>query len=469
MTVDNLAHVSDGSTQASKGRILIVDDDVPMGELLVQGLAKLGYHADATCRPETVLARVMEEPFDAVVTDLRMGGMTGLELCRCLLAYDPHLPVIVLTAFGDFSAAVEAVRAGAYDFLSKPVNLDVLALALSRAATQQRLRRRVRSLQASLDTATGFGDIIGTSAAMQRVYDLLSRIASSRSSVLVTGESGTGKELVARALHRRGPYADGPFVAINCAAMPEALLESELFGHERGAFTDAKTSRPGLFVEASGGTLFLDEVGELPLGLQAKLLRALQERCVRPVGGRKEIPFDVRIVSATNRDLEAAVEQKRFREDLLFRINVVEVALPPLRARGNDVLLLAQHFVLAFAKQANKEVTGLMPETAERLLNYGWPGNVRELQNAIERSVALTTTERLAPADLPPKILDHPRVSDPGELVTLEEAERRHILRVLEASGGSKTVAARTLGLDRTTLWRKLERYRSAKRGVESA
>jgi transcriptional regulator with PAS, ATPase and Fis domain len=323
----------------------------------------------------------------------------------------------------------------------------------------------VKRLRATLASANGFGELVGSSPAMQRVYALLARVADSESSVLITGESGTGKELVARALHHSSPRHGGPFVAINCAAMPESLLESELFGHEKGAFTDARSARAGLFVQATGGTLFLDEIGDLPLALQPKLLRALQERQVRPVGGRKEVPFDVRIVAATNRDLETAIDEGRFREDLYFRIDVIEVALPPLRARGNDVLALAQNFLVRFSEKAGKGVVGLMTPVAKHLIDYDWPGNVRELHNVIERAVALATHDHITVDDLPEKVLrvKKPRVPlpiDAEDLVSLEEMERRYIHHVLEASGGSRTVAARTLGLDRSTLWRKLERLR---------
>ncbi len=300
---------------------------------------------------------------------------------------------------------------------------------------------------------------------MAALYDLIERVAASESTVLVTGESGTGKELVARALHGRSPRRRGPFVALNCAAMPEALLESELFGHARGAFTDAKSARLGLLAQADGGTLFLDEIGEMPIGVQPKLLRAVQERRFRPVGSDAETAFDARILAATNRDLEAAVEEKRFREDLYYRINVIRLDLPPLRSRGTDVLLLAQHFVVAHAARAGKDVTGIAPATAEKLLAYSWPGNVRELSNCVERAVALTRYAELTVDDLPPKVRDHRAANvvvatdDPAELVALEEVERRYILRVLEALGGNKTRAAQVLGLDRKTLYRKLDRY----------
>jgi two-component system response regulator HydG len=323
----------------------------------------------------------------------------------------------------------------------------------------------VERLRRAVEEAGGFGDLVGTSAPMRKVYDLLARIAESDASVLISGESGTGKELAARALHRQGPRSAGPFVAVSCSAIPEGLLESELFGHVRGAFTDARFTRAGLFVQASGGTLFLDEIGDLPLGLQPKLLRALQERTVRPVGAESEVPFDVRLIAATNRDLRRAVEKHEFREDLFFRLAVIQIELPPLRARGNDVLSLAHHFVTRFAEQAGKRVRCCSQAAAERLLAYPWPGNVRELQNAMERAVALTRRDEVAVEDLPDIIRGfrgRARVhgEGSGELMPLAEIERRHILRVLDAVGNDRTRAARVLGVDRKTLYRKLARYK---------
>jgi DNA-binding NtrC family response regulator len=446
---------------ANKGKVLLVDDDAAMGDYLVQGLGLAGFMPVSVSSGEQALGRLDEEDFDVVVTDLRMKGMSGIELCHQVRDRTAELPVIVLTAFGDYEAAVEAVRGGAYDFLAKPVKLDVLELALTRAVERRRLGRQVQTLQHSLGQS-GFGNFVGQSPPMRKVYDLLARVASSEASVLVTGESGTGKELVARALHAEGSRRAGAFVPINCAAVPETLLEGELFGYEKGAFTDAKTAKAGLFVQANGGTLFLDEIGELSLSLQAKLLRALQERVVRPLGGSKEIPFDVRLVTAANRDLEAAIEERRFREDFYFRINVVEVRLPPLRTRGNDILALAAHFLKQFVERTKRPILGMTPEVGEKLLSYPWPGNVRELENVMERAVALTTRDHITVEDLPERIARHKRsqlvLTDETELVTLEEMEKRYIFQVLQAVGGNRSVAAKTLGLDRTTLWRKLER-----------
>jgi len=447
------------------GRVLVVDDDRGMCEMLAAGLGKLGFAVTWRTAAAEALDVLAASEVDVVVTDLNMRGMNGIELCERIVANRPDLPVIVITAFGSLESAVAAIRAGAYDFVTKPLDVDALALALGRAVQHRTLREEVKRLRRVVEETRWYGELLGTSPAMQRVYSLLDRIVDSSASVLITGESGTGKELVARTLHQRSARRAGPFVGVNCTAMPEALLESELFGHARGAFTDARSARKGLFLQAHGGTLFLDEVGDLPLALQPKLLRALQERKVRPVGSDEEVAFDARIVAATNRDLESAVEEGRFREDLYFRINVIHVPLPPLRARGGDVLLLAQHFIDHHAAQAGRRVIGLSPAAAERLVAYTWPGNVRELQNCIERAMALTQYERIAVEDLPEKIRRYHRSQvliasdDPSELVPLEEVERRYILRVMEAVGGNKTLAAQVLGVGRKTLYRKLEQY----------
>jgi len=447
------------------GRILIVDDELEMCDVLRDGLGRRGFEVTATTSPTQAFPMLAEGQFDVAVTDLNMREMSGLMLCERIVANRPDIPVVVITAYGSFETAVASIRAGAYDFITKPVDLNLLSMTIDRAVTHRALREEVKALRQKLAAGAPFGELLGASPAMAGVTDLLSRVAEADASVLITGESGTGKEVVARALHARGRRAAGPFVAVNCAAMPESLLESELFGHARGAFTDAKTSRQGLFLQADGGTLFLDEIGEMPLGLQPKLLRALQERRVRPVGGDAEIAFDARLVAATNRDLETAVEERRFREDLYFRINVIQVDLPPLRARGNDVLLLAQRFLQQHASRSGKPVSGLSPQAAEKLLAYAWPGNVRELQNCIERAVALTRMQEISVEDLPDRIRAY-RASqliiatdDLGQLVPMEEIERRYVLRVLDAVGGNRGQAAKILGFDRKTLYRKLERW----------
>ncbi|NOJ80974.1 sigma-54-dependent transcriptional regulator [Myxococcus xanthus] len=453
------------------GRVLVVEDEREMRAMLEKGLTRRGFTPVALPSADEALVRLAAEDFDVVLTDLRMPGMDGLALCERIALNRPDIPVVVVTAFGSLETAVAAIRAGAYDFVTKPIDVDALVLVLERAVQHRALREEVRRLRQELGRREDSGTVVGESPAMKQAYALIDRVADLDSTVLITGESGTGKEVAARAVHTRGRRKDGPFVAINCAAMPEALLESELFGHAKGAFTDAKAARTGLFVQANGGTLFLDEVGELPLTLQPKLLRALQERTVRPVGGDTEVPFDARIVAATNRDLELAVEEDRFREDLYYRLNVIGVELPPLRARGNDVLALSQRFIEQFASRTGKRVLGLSPGAAQRLLAYGWPGNVRELQNCLERAVALTSFEEITVDDLPERVRNYsqprvvPETQDASELVTLEQLERRYIHRVLEAVGGSRTLAARILGVDRKTLYRKLERDDDTRKG----
>ncbi|HEY2736556.1 MAG TPA: sigma-54 dependent transcriptional regulator, partial [Polyangiales bacterium] len=448
-----------------KGRALIIDDEPSMCELLAVGLKKRDFDPVCVTSAAAAVDLLAAEDFDVVVTDVNMRGLDGIELCKHVVSNRPDVPVIVITAFGSMETAIAAMRAGAYDFIPKPVDLDTLQLALERGIGHHRLRTEVKRLREAVAATQRSGNMRGASAPMKQVYDLIDRVAQTDASVLITGESGTGKELVAQALHQRSARSSGPFVAINCAAMPDTLLESELFGHVKGAFTDARSSRAGLFVQASGGTLLLDEVGELSLALQPKLLRALQERKVRPVGGDSEVPFDARIVAATNRDLETAALEHRFREDLYYRINVIHIDVPPLRARGPDVLLLAQHFVLQFASTFGKQVKGLSKPAAEKLSAYSWPGNVRELQNCMERAVALTRFEEILVEDLPDKVQSYKRSQvvldsgDPSELVSLDELERRYILRVLEALNGNKTLAAQTLGLDRKTLYRKLQQY----------
>jgi DNA-binding NtrC family response regulator len=448
-----------------KPRILIVDDERSMCDLLEADLRLREFAPCCFTSAEAAFETFGREDFEAVLTDLRMPGMDGLQFCSRLAANRPGIPVVVMTAFGSMETAISAIRAGAYDFVTKPIEMELLAVILRRAVERRQLQQQIRLLSETVARTARFEELLGETAPMQRLYDQLSQIADSEASVLITGESGTGKELVARALHQRSRRREKPLVAVNCAALPDTLLESELFGHVKGAFTDARSDRKGLFVQAEGGTLLLDEIGEMPLSMQPKLLRALEESKVRPIGGEAEISCDVRIIAVTNRDLETAVEEGRFRQDLFFRINVIQLDLPPLRARGTDVLLLAQHFVGLCAARAKKQVHGLSEAVAERFLAYRWPGNVRELRNVIERAVALTRFDQLTVEDLPEKIRDYRSSQvvlggdDPGELAPLEEVERRYILHVLQSVGDNRTLAARTLGLDRKTLYRKLRQY----------
>ena len=449
----------------TRGTLFIVDDDQAMCDMLADGLVRRGFAVTTFTDPNQALDALVEAQPEALIADLRMGRMDGLELCQRSRGVLPELPVVVMTAFGNLDTAVEAIRAGAYDFITKPVDVELVAVAAERAVRLARLTRELTALR-DRQPAPSVEGFVGDSAAMKRVYDLVDRLGDSEATVLVTGESGTGKELVAAALHRTGRRREGPFLAVNCAALPETLLESELFGHVRGAFTDARQNRSGLLVGASGGTLFLDEIGEVPLPMQAKLLRALQERRVRPVGSDHEVSFDARIVAATNRDLGALVEERRFREDLYFRLNVVEIHLPPLRSRGRDVLTLVQHFLTLAAEAEGRPVRKLSRDAAAKLLSYRWPGNVRELQNCVEHAVALARFDEITLEDLPERIRgyepDHVLVAaaDVSQLVPLEEVERRYILRVLDAAGGQRKVAAQILGVDRKTLYRKLEGYK---------
>jgi two-component system response regulator HydG len=443
-------------------RALIVDDEPAECQLVCDALSHAGFEVSSAQSPGRALDLLATRPFDVVLTDLNMPGMSGTELCRRIIEAAPHVPVVLVTAFGSIDSAVDAMRAGAYDFLTKPFDVDAVALVLRRAVEHRALKCEVDALRRVVDTSQRYGGLLGNSQAMRDLYGMIERIASNDAPILITGESGTGKEIVAREIHARGRQAKGRFVAVNCAAMPEALLETELFGHVRGAFTDARTPREGLLVAARGGTLLLDEIGDMPIGLQPKLLRALQERVVRPVGATEEVPFDARIIAATNRDLETAIEAGRFREDLYYRINVIHLQLPPLRARGGDALGLAQNFLGEAAVRNGKPVPSLTSGAAERLLAYDWPGNVRELRNCMERIVALARTERIDEGDLPPKVRDyrsgHVLVAGdhPHELQPLEEVERRYILRVVEACKGNKSQAARVLGIGRKTLYRRL-------------
>ncbi|WP_428269767.1 sigma-54-dependent transcriptional regulator [Haliangium sp.] len=447
------------------GRVLFASPSQQSLAELSAALQSKGFDVEWCGSSEGVVARVEGGDIDVVIAADEVVDATGIELCERVVKVRPDVRVILVGEVGHYEGVLAALRAGAFDFFTKPVSIEAIELLMHRALRQRRLDHEVKRLRMALAEATGFEELIGVSHPMQRLYDLLERAAQTSASVLVTGESGTGKELVARALHRRSKRAGGPFVAVNCSAIPEHLLESELFGHVKGAFTDAKAARSGLFVKASGGTIFLDEIGDMPLSLQPKLLRTLQERVVRPVGGERELSVDVRVVAATNHDLESAVSDKLFREDLYYRLNVIHLAVPPLRERSSDILLIAQHFVEHFARFSDKEVVGLAPAAADTILAYAWPGNVRELQNCIERAVAMTRHREVQREDLPEKIRDYRRAhvlvaaDRPSELVTMDEVERRYIIRVLQAVRGNKREAARVLGFDRKTLYRKLERY----------
>jgi two-component system, NtrC family, response regulator AtoC len=444
--------------------VLIVDDDEDTRTLLFEGLKRRGFAVDMAASGAECLEWVRDHDVDVVVTDVQMPGLTGVQLCQQLRERHPHVLSMVLTGLGTYGTAIEAVRSGAYDYLTKPVKIDILIVALERAFEHLSVAREVHRLRQAADLATPIPTLIGTSPAIRDTSRMIRRVADVDATVLITGESGTGKELVARALHDLSPTRRSePFVAINCGAVPANLLESELFGHVRGAFTDAKSSRAGLFLQAKRGTILLDEIGEMPLEMQVKLLRVLQQRTVRPVGGDEEVPFDARVITATNRDLETEVDEQRFREDLFYRINVVAIAVPPLRARGGDIVLLAKHLVQKIAGRGGKPAPVIGAEAARKLISYDWPGNVRELENCIERAVALCGAGEIEPSHLPAKVINHQPVrielstSEPTQMITLDEMERRYVRQVLASVNGNKTQAARVLGIDRRSLYRRLE------------
>ncbi len=439
-------------------QLLIVEDDQAMAQLLVEGLTRRGYQPKAVHSGEAALAALQTNDVEAVVTDVNMKGLDGLSLCERIVSGHPGLPVLVITAFGSMDTAIKAIRVGAYDFLTKPFELETLTLALGRAVQHKQLREEVKRLREEVG-ARKASPLIGESEGIRELMSLVNRVADTDSAVLVTGVRGTRKETVAQAIHEASRRKTGPFVTVSCSAVPETMLEGELFGVAKGA----APAKPGAFVRAQGGTIFLDDIGELSLELQQKVLRAINQKSVLPVGGEREVPFDARLVTASHRDLETAVEEKRFREDLFFKVNVVNLHVPPLRMRGNDVLVLAQHYVQAFASKSKKEVTGISTSAAEKLVAYSWPGDVRELENVIERAVALTRYAQLTAEDLPEKVLNpsasHKADDDDTVLLPMEDIERQHILRVLRAVGGHRTQAAKLLGLDRKTLYRKLESY----------
>lgn len=443
------------------GKILVVDDDADMRGLLSDVLESDGYRVGTAESGEKALQALAEEQYDLVLTDLRMKGMLGTALLSEIKHRYPETGVILMTAFGTVETAIEAMKGGAMDYLIKPVKTDDVLRIAGRAAREVQLRREVTHLRREVYKEYSFHQILGKSRPMQEVFELIRRVADSPSNLLITGESGTGKELVAKAIHYNSDRRDRPFVAVNSAAIPEQLLESELFGHMRGAFTDAKADRPGLFEEAQKGTLFLDEISELPLMLQAKLLRAIQEREIRRVGSTKSIPVDVRIIAATNLNLADEVKAKHFREDLYYRLNVIEIRLPPLRDRRDDIPLLVENFLHKCAQANRKPLQGISESSLALLIDYSWPGNVRELENIIERAVTLARGEKIMPEDLPATVQgsrgDRRVLDDAAErTLPLQEVEWEYIKKILEKTGGNKYQAAQALGIDRKTLYRKL-------------
>ena len=450
-------------------KILVVDDEPAVREVLEMRLQEWGFDVVLAETGEAARGAAASERPDLVISDVVMPELTGLELLEVLKAGDPARPVILATAYGTIDEAVEAMKRGARDFLTKPLDYDKLRAILGAVEEEIAARRKARELASTLDRGAGLGQLIGTSAAMREVFRLVESVAASDASVLVSGESGTGKELVARAIHELSARRNGPFVAINVAAIPEGLTESELFGHEKGAFTGAVASRPGCFELADTGTLFLDEITEMPSALQPKFLRVLEESRLRRVGGTRETAFDVRLIAATNRDPETAVEQGHLRRDLYYRLNVFPVPLPPLRERAADIPLLAQHFIRAFDAKHRATVDGLGVEALAMLQGYAWPGNVRELRNVLERAVILAKSGLIAPSHLPP-YLAGARGAAGGTIVvpakaTAAEAERVLILETLKRVGNNKAEAARQLGLDVKTIRNKLKAYGAGPQG----
>jgi DNA-binding NtrC family response regulator len=434
-------------------RILVVDDDRVTRALLEEILVKEGYTTDAADSAEAAIERLKGGPFDLVISDIRMGGKSGLDLLREVRKLGNETEIILITGFGSMETAMESVREGAFDYVSKPFKIDEIKLTVKRAIHQRQLLSSGMVELSALPA--GPGRIVGRSRPMIEVFKLVAKVASGRSNVLVLGESGTGKELVARAIHAESARRDRPLIAVNCAAIPEALLESELFGHVRGAFTTAVADKAGLFEEASGGTLFLDEVGDMAVHLQSKLLRAIESQETKRVGSNVTTKVDVRIIAATNKNLPEMVKEGTFREDLYFRLNVVTIETPPLRDRKDDIPLLAEHFLAQQVHANGKRVFGIAPETLELLIEYPWPGNVRELAHVIERAVALSGKPLLLPDDLPPYVRP-----DPGKrLRSLEEVERDYIVEVLKETRGNKQAAAQILHIDRKTLQRKMQSY----------
>ena len=446
--------------------ILVVDDDQAHRTMLRTLLSGWGYKIVEADDGQVAVEKVHEQAFDMILMDIRMLKVSGLEALDGIKTYNPAIPVIIMTAYSSVETAVEALKKGAYDYLTKPLDFDELRLAMERAMDHSQLKEENRLLRETLGSHFDIQNIIGRSTAMVKLLETVAQVAPSEATVLITGDSGTGKELIAGAIHFNSPRKDGSFVKVNCAAITETLLESELFGHEKGAFTGAHRLKEGRFRQADGGSLFLDEVSEMSLGMQVKLLRALQEREITRVGGEEVIKVDVRVIAATNKNLIQAIESGRFREDLYYRLNVVTLNVPLLRERNEDIPLLAQHFLATFAEKNRKQIKGFTPQAMDQLLKYDWPGNVRELMNAVERAVVLSRSEYLDEQDLPLAIKDAlsdeekspSRDAVPADL-PLEDVEKATILKTLESTDGNKSEAARRLGITRKTLHKKLKKY----------
>ncbi len=454
-------------------RILIADDDEVSCQLFAETLEGEGYQAEQVRSGDEALSRLGEDSYDLLIIDVRMPGTSGLDVTRVVHEKYPSLPIIVMTAFGSIETAVVAIHEGAFDFISKPMNLAELRKTVSKALAQRAMQRRADKSddESDIPSHQQLGKIIGKTPAMLEVYKTVARVAPTKSTVLILGESGTGKEMIARAIHDHSPRANRPFVAVDCGALTETLLESELFGHVRGAFTGAVADKKGVFEEAQGGTCFLDEIGGISPNLQARLLRVLQEHEVRRVGGKEWIPVDVRVVSATNFNLAEAAGKSEFRRDLYYRLNVVAIRLPPLRERAEDIPLLVQHFLKRYNQETGKSVFAVSDKAMELLCSYRWPGNIRELENAMEQAVALSYQPLLTPEDLPRDVREQgaSRFRSPvpkdGQFLfpdtpSLEEVKKRYVLHVLQQTQGNVSATARILSVDRRSLYRMLARYK---------
>jgi two-component system response regulator AtoC len=440
--------------------LLVADDDPVVRDFLAEVLVREGYRVRTAGGGEECVQLAGTEPFDLALVDLRMPDLDGIDVLKRLAVVQPGVPVLILTAFATMETAIDAIQAGAWDYLSKPLRVEEIEVTVRRTLEVRRLVRENRQYREELRERYRVENFVGQAPEMLAIYKTVARVGRLDTTVLIQGETGTGKELIARAIHYAGPRAAGPFVVVDCTALPEALFESEVFGHERGAFTGAVRTRRGLFETATGGTCFLDEVGELSPTLQAKLLRVLQERVIRRVGGNETISVDVRIIAATNRDLRKRVEEGEFREDLYYRLNVVALHVPALRERRQDIPLLARHFLAKYRQAGGTSVSGFAPETLALLAAHDWPGNVRELEHVVERAVALASSELLFPENLPPEVRPAPAPPPeiPARWMTLEELRRWYVDRVLEYTGGNKQRAAEILGIDRRTLYRIFER-----------
>jgi len=444
-----------------QGKVLVVDDDSLMREFLDETLRRADYSVDLACTGDEALEKIKSTEYDVILSDIRMPKMSGMELLKAVRENSPQSKIMLMTAYGTIENAVEAMKLGAFDYVTKPFSADDIELKIKRAVEFKKLEWENRLLRSEVSGKYRFENIIGKSPQMRKVFEIVDSVADSRSSILITGESGTGKELVAKAIHYNSPRKNQPFVAVNCAALPENLMESELFGHEKGAFTGAIKQTRGRFELAHEGTLLLDEISEIPLSLQAKLLRVLQEREFHRVGSGDTILVDVRIISTSNQNLPELIQKGKFREDLYFRLNVIPIFIPPLRERKEDIIPMAEYFLDKYNKENNRNVKGISEKVFQMFMEYHWPGNVRELENCIERAVVISKQKMLSPEDFPPELLFKIDVSSRELKVgqTIDDVEKTLIVRTLQACGGNKTKTARTLGISVRTVRNKLNEY----------